>query len=100
MSRNRKHPNIAYVMIPESVAPVDMTANILMDRDGRIGIELKASDGEYVVKSSSRGSKTRRINLPRSMVEAIPYGIHDVEFEQVGKLLVFDPKITDRGSGP
>jgi hypothetical protein len=91
MSRNRKHPSIAYVMIPESVAPVDMTANILMDRDGRIGIELMVSGGEYVVNKSSFGSKTRRINLPRSMVEAIPYGIHDIEFERVGRLLVFDP---------
>lgn len=79
-------------MIPESMAPADMTANILMDRDGRIGIELKASGGEYAVNRSSTGSKTRRINLPRSMAEAIPFGIHDIEFEQIGKLLVFDPK--------
>lgn len=93
MSRSRKHPRIAYIMIPESIAPVDMTANILMDRDGRIGIELKVSGGEYVVNKSSFGSKTRRINLPVSMVEAIPYGIHDIEFERIGKLLVFDPEV-------
>lgn len=91
MSRSRKHPKIAYIMIPESIAPVDMTANILKDRDGRIGIELKVSGGEYSVSKSSVGSKTRRINIPRAMVDAIPYGIHDIEFERVGKLLVFDP---------
>jgi hypothetical protein len=79
-------------MIPESLAPVDMTANILMDREGRIGIDLKIIGGEYAVNRSSFGSKTRRINLPRSMVDAIPYGIHDIDFERVGKLLVFDPE--------
>jgi hypothetical protein len=92
MSRNRKHPRIAYVMVPESMAPVDMTANIYMGKDGRIGIDLKISGGEYAVNKSSFGSKTRRINLPRSMADAIPFGIHDIEFERVGKLLVFDPK--------
>jgi hypothetical protein len=92
MSRSRKHPRIAYIMVPESMAPVDMTANIYMGKDGKIGIELKASGGEYAVNKSSFGSKTRRINLPISMVALIPYGIHDIEFERVGKLLVFDPE--------
>ena len=91
MSRNRKSPKIAYVMMPERLAPEDMTANILMDCDGRIGIDLKTTGGEYVVRRSSPGSKTRRINMPRSMAKFIPFGIHDIEFERVGSLLVFDP---------
>ena len=90
MSRNEKNPMIAYIIFPEDVAPTDMTATFYTGKEGQIGIKLLPEGGHFKVKKTSSRASTRRLNIPKEMVEMIPMGTHEISLRPVGSLLVVE----------
>lgn len=90
MSRNEKNPMIAYIIFPEDVAPTDMTATFYTGKEGQIGIKLLPDGGQFKVKKTSTRASTRRLNIPKEMVEMIPMGTHEINLRPVGSLLVVE----------
>ena len=89
LSRSAKHPSIAYIILPHSIAPNDMTAMIFQG-GGKMGIQLLAEGGEFIIKRSSRRASTRRLNIPKGMADMFPVGTHDISLRPVGSLLVVE----------
>lgn len=90
LSRNAKYPHIAYIILPHSVAPVDMTAMIYRGSTGKVGIQLMAEGGEFIVRKSSSRASTRRLNFPKWIADMFPVGTHEVSLKPVGSLLVVE----------
>lgn len=89
LSRSAQHPSIAYIILPQSIAPVDMTAMIFQG-GGKLGIQLLPDGGEFIVRRSSKRASTRRLNIPKGMADMFPVGTHDISLRQVGSLLVVE----------
>jgi hypothetical protein len=89
VSRSRKLPEIAYILMPADMAPAERVS-IYHDGGSRLALEFGV-DGDFVVRKASTRSYAVRVTVPRRLVHIVPFGIHDIEFEQVGTLLVFDP---------
>jgi hypothetical protein len=89
LSRSAQHPSIAYIILPQSIAPVDMTAMIFQG-NGKLGIQLLPDGGEFIVRRSSKRASTRRLNIPKGMADMFPVGTHDISLRPVGSLLVVE----------
>ena len=70
----------------------DATAMVYKDNRGRIGIKFMDEGGEFVVRRCSSRAHKRRINIPKEMVDTVPFGLHNHPVVWVGDLLVIDPK--------
>lgn len=92
LARSQKNPRIAYVIIPPEVISRDCTAMIYKDNRCRIGIKFMDQGGEFVVRRCSSRAYKRRINIPKEMVDTVPFGLHNHPVVWVGDLLVIDPK--------
>lgn len=90
LSRSAQHPSIAYIILPQSIAPVDMTAMVYIGKTGTMAIQLLAEGGEFIVRRSSKRASTRRLNIPKSMAGRFPVGTHDISLRPVGSLLVIE----------
>jgi len=90
VTRNAKHPRIAYVIIPPEVIDRDATAMIYKDNRGRIGIKFMDRGGEFVVRRCSSRAHKRRVNIPKEMVDMVPFGLRDHPIIWSGDLLVID----------
>jgi len=90
LSRSAQHPSIAYIILPHSVAPVDMTAMVYIGNNGTMAIQLLADGGQFIVRRSSRRASTRRLNIPKGMADMFPVGTHDISLSPVGSLLVVE----------
>lgn len=92
LSRSPKNPRIAYVILPPEVVDRDCTAAVYRDGQGRIGIKFTGDSGEFVVRKCSSRAYRRRVNLPKQMVDDVPFGLKDHPINWVGDLLVIDPR--------
>lgn len=77
VSRSRRNPEIAYVMMPMRMAS-HWSANIYHDGGKKIAIEFRLC-GDYAVRRTSDTAATVRINIPRKLVGLIPFGLHEIE---------------------
>lgn len=92
VSRSPKNPRIAYVTVSAEIIDRDATAMVYKDNRGRIGIKFMDEGGEFVVRRCSSRAHKRRINIPKEMVDTVPFGLHNHPVVWVGDLLVIDPK--------
>jgi hypothetical protein len=91
VSRSRERPEEAYLMLPSSMADGERVS-IYADERGRIAFEFDIA-GDYAVRATSRTSRTRRINIPKRLAPAIPFGLHDVDLQRTAEgWLVLDPQ--------
>ena len=92
LARSKKNPRIAYLILPADVIDRDCTAMIYKDNRCRIGIKFMDHGGEFVVRRCSSRAYKRRINIPKEMVDIVPFGLHDHPVVWVGDLLVVDTR--------
>ena len=93
VSRSPKNPRIAYVIVSAEIIDRDATAMVYKDNRGRIGIKFMDTGGEFVVRRCSSRAHKRRVNIPKEMVESVPFGLWDHPIVWSGDLLVIDPKL-------
>lgn len=88
ISRSKRRPNRAYVMMPMTMAPY-RAANVYHDGGSRIALEF-GHVGDLAVRQTSPTASTVRINLPARMAPLIPFGLHSVSYEvdPEGKVII------------
>lgn len=88
VARSTARPNRAYVMLPMTMAS-HWSANVYHDGGSRIALEFEVG-GDLVVRQTSPTASTVRINLPCTMAELIPFGLHSVDYtlDPEGKVIL------------
>lgn len=90
VSRSAKNPRIAYVIVSAEIIDHDATAMIYKDNRGRIGIKFMDMGGEFVVRRCSSRAHRRRVNIPKEMVDMVPFGLRDHPVVWSSDLLVIN----------
>jgi len=89
VSRNRKLPDIAYVMMPVEMASGERVS-VYHDGGSRIALQFGA-EGDFVVRRASHRSYSVRVTIPRRIAHVIPFGLRDVSMRpNEDGLLVID----------
>lgn len=83
VSRNRKNPDIAYVMMPVEMAKGERVS-VYHDGGSRIALEF-GIDGDFVVRRASHRSYSVRVTIPKKIAHVIPFGLRDVSLQPNGE---------------
>ena len=80
MSRSRKMPDIAYILMPADMAPAERVS-IYYDGGSRLALEFGV-DGDFVVRKASARSYAVRVTIPRRLAHIVPFGMTEVTFKR------------------
>lgn len=79
ISRSRTRPDVAYIMMPASMAP-QRRVSIYHDGGSRLALDFDA-DGDFAVRPSGPRGYTVRVNIPKKLAHVVPFGLRDVTFK-------------------
>ena len=80
VSRSRKLPEIAYILMPAEMAPAERVS-IYHDGGTRLALEF-GIDGDFVVRKASTRSYAVRVTIPRRLVHIVPFGLTEITFKR------------------
>lgn len=87
VSRSEKRPKSAYILLPGHMADGVGFVDVFSGDDGKIALRFHEF-GSFCVRNTSRESATKRIVVPASIVERIPFGLTEVTVSKDGDLTV------------
>lgn len=80
VSRSRKLPDIAYIMMPADMAPA-RRVSIYHDGGSRLALDFDAN-GDFVVRQASSRSYAVRVTIPKRLAHVVPFGLTNVTFKR------------------